>query len=300
MLGIAVLLAHGSPALTITDNFTDPSSWGTPFTGGGAMSVGNGRMNYTATGTLTTTGGAAIPRNTPILLTTQDWSMQVNVHVDPFTIAAQGQFADVFLGFGKTGDWFNTHVTFEFDRGWWHSGFWDIGDDVRINGVDAPGLFNVSNLTSADAALRMDYSAANHTITYYFDADGAANGYNWAAQGIANLASGTYNLHLSATDTFTIFLLGSSGYQDVAAGQAYLSNLVITVAAPPPLTLIRSGTNVTLTWPTNAAGFTLQSTTNLAAAAFWTTASPAPVVVNTNNAVTNTISGTRKFYRLSQ
>ena len=264
------------------------------------MSVGNGRMNYTAIGTLTTTGGAAIPRNAPILLTTQDWSMQVDVHVDPFAIASQGQFADVFLGFGKTGDWFNTHVTFEFDRGWWHSGFWDIGDDVRINGVDAPGLFHLSNLTSADAALRMDYSAANHTITYYFDADGAAYGYNWVAQGTTNLTSGTYNLNLSATDTFTIFLLGSSGYQNVAAGQAYLSNLVITVTAPPRLTLIHSGANVVLTWPTNAAEFTLQYTTNLAPPAVWTTVSPTPVVANTNNAVTNAISGTRRFYRLSQ
>ena len=232
-LGVAVLLAQVSPAATITDNFTDPSNWGTPFAQGGSMSVGNGRMNYTATATLTTDGGAAAVRNTPLLPTTQDWSMQVDVHIDPFTITAQDQFTDVFLGFGKTGDEFNTHVTFEFDRGWWHSGFWDIGDDVRINGVDAPGLFNVNNLTSPDAALRMDYNAANHTITYYSDADGAAGGYNWVAQGTANLASGTYNLNLSASDTFTILLVGSSGYRNVAAGQAYLDNLVITYTPPP-------------------------------------------------------------------
>ena len=36
------------------------------------------------------------------------------------------------------------------------------------------------------------------------------------------------------------------------------------VPGPPQLTIIPSGANVILTWPTNATGFTLQSTTNLA------------------------------------
>jgi hypothetical protein len=228
VLEVTVLLVQVSPAVTITDNFTVPSNWGPPiiFAPGHNMSVGSGRMNYTST--TTDNGGAAIPRNAPLLPTTQDWSMKVDVHIAPFTITAPGPYVDLFLGFGKTGDEFNTHVIFEFDRSLWYGGYYDIGDDVRINGVDAPGLFNVFNLTSPDAALRMDYNAANHTVTYYFDADGAANGYNWTAQGTANLASGTYNLNLSAADTFTVMLVGSSSNQVVTAGQAYLSNLEIT------------------------------------------------------------------------
>jgi hypothetical protein len=55
-----------------------------------------------------------------------------------------------------------------------------------------------------------------------------------------------------------------------------------------------------LTWPTNATGFTLQSTTNLVSTTVWSNVSPAAVIVNTNNAVTNAISGKQKFYRLSQ
>src|ERR1019366_8791040 len=65
------------------------------------------------------------------------------------------------------------------------------------------------------------------------------------------------------------------------------------------LTIIRSATNVILTWPTNATGFTLQSTTNLVSPAVWTTVVPGPVAVNGNNTVTNPISGTLQFYRLS-
>jgi hypothetical protein len=72
----------------------------------------------------------------------------------------------------------------------------------------------------------------------------------------------------------------------------------------PQLTITRSGTNVILTWPTNMegfsyAGYTLQFTTNLSTAA-WSTNLPAPVVVNGFYTVTNPISGTHKFYQLSQ
>ena len=70
--------------------------------------------------------------------------------------------------------------------------------------------------------------------------------------------------------------------------------------APPQLTIIPSGANVILTWPTNAAGFTLQSTTNLGSSAVWITNSPAPVIVNGQNTVTNPITGAQQFYRLSQ
>jgi hypothetical protein len=55
-----------------------------------------------------------------------------------------------------------------------------------------------------------------------------------------------------------------------------------------------------LTWPTNIAGFTLQSTTNLGSSAVWTTNSPAPVIVNDQYVMTNPISGGQQFYRLSQ
>jgi hypothetical protein len=254
-LVLAVLPARGSPACTITDDFTNPANWGTPAnTPGMDISVGGGRMNYTSTSI--NEGGAAIPRNAPLLPTTQDWSMKVDVHLDPFTLTTQDQFCDVFLGFGKTGDWFNTHVTFEFGRGLWgsHNGYY-IGDDVSIDGDAAPPLFDVYNLnlTSSESALRMDYTAAAHTITYLFDADGPAGGYTWVAQGTANLASGTYNLNLSPTDTFTIFLLGSSHYQTVAAGQAYLSNLEITVTCVQYTYTTNNGT-ITITGYTGSDG----------------------------------------------
>ncbi|MGA9777813.1 MAG: Ig-like domain-containing protein [Verrucomicrobiia bacterium] len=95
---------------------------------------------------------------------------------------------------------------------------------------------------------------------------------------------------------------GTTVTQASVASVTYFSIITTTnvaVASAPVLTIRPSGTNVILTWPTNATGFTLESATNLVSPV-WTTNSTAPFIVNTNNAVTNGISGTQKFYRLSQ
>ena len=95
---------------------------------------------------------------------------------------------------------------------------------------------------------------------------------------------------------------GTTVTQASVASVTYFSIITTTsvaVASAPVLYIRPAGTNVILTWPTNATGYTLVSATNLVAPV-WLTNSPAPVVVNTNNAVTNGFSGARKFYRLSQ
>ncbi|MGC9943406.1 MAG: choice-of-anchor tandem repeat GloVer-containing protein [Verrucomicrobiota bacterium] len=86
-----------------------------------------------------------------------------------------------------------------------------------------------------------------------------------------------------------------------ASGGTNGTGMVFSLTLPTPqLTIIRSGTNALVTWPTNALEFTLQSTTNLVPPTVWTTVSPPPyAVIYTNDEVTNTISGTDQFYRLS-
>ncbi|HLH57099.1 MAG TPA: choice-of-anchor tandem repeat GloVer-containing protein [Verrucomicrobiae bacterium] len=70
--------------------------------------------------------------------------------------------------------------------------------------------------------------------------------------------------------------------------------------AAPVLAEIAMGENLILTWPTNFPGFTLQCTTNLGPSAVWTSDTPVPVTVNGQITVTNPISGTQRFFRLSQ
>ena len=75
---------------------------------------------------------------------------------------------------------------------------------------------------------------------------------------------------------------------------------IVMPPPPPTLMIAQDGNQLVLSWPTNAAGFALQSTTNLLSPAVWTSVSTQPVVVNGQNTVTNPISGTQQFYRLSQ
>ncbi|HLX72634.1 MAG TPA: choice-of-anchor tandem repeat GloVer-containing protein [Verrucomicrobiae bacterium] len=90
----------------------------------------------------------------------------------------------------------------------------------------------------------------------------------------------------------------TTGGAGVNAGAIFSYTLPVVV--PVTLSIARSGTNVILTWPTNASGYTLQSSVQLGAAASWSNVSPAAVVVGGLEAVTNRISGSRGFYRLSQ
>jgi len=95
-------------------------------------------------------------------------------------------------------------------------------------------------------------------------------------------------------------LYGTTLYGSTNGFGAVFSISLGAAASTPQLTLLRTGTNVVVAWPTNFTGYTLQSATNLTSPTTWSNISTAPVVINTNNVVTNGISGTRKFYRLSQ
>jgi hypothetical protein len=87
-----------------------------------------------------------------------------------------------------------------------------------------------------------------------------------------------------------------SGVTAIAAGGAHTVALLGTRA--PRLTIIRSGPNVILTWPTNAVGFTLQSTRNLSLPNSWSPAAQ-PTVTNAGHiSLTIPTPAVRKFFRL--
>ena len=73
-----------------------------------------------------------------------------------------------------------------------------------------------------------------------------------------------------------------------------------TVFSPPGVSSLRSGANLILAWPTNVAGFTLLTSTNLAISNSWTVVSPAPVIVNGQYTVTNSFTNRYQFYRLKK
>jgi uncharacterized repeat protein (TIGR03803 family) len=101
-----------------------------------------------------------------------------------------------------------------------------------------------------------------------------------------------------------LILSGDALYGTATSGGVWGGGTVFSLSfgsvSVPQLTIVPSGLYVILTWPTNTIGFTLQSTTSLGSSAVWSTNSPAPVVVNGQNVVTNSITGKQQFFRLSQ
>jgi hypothetical protein len=85
---------------------------------------------------------------------------------------------------------------------------------------------------------------------------------------------------------------------EIAATQILGANQPLTTNAT--LTASVSGNNVVLSWPLAAAGFTVQSRTNLTSGT-WTTVSIIPQIVgNTTWQATVPVSGSIRFFRLSR
>jgi uncharacterized repeat protein (TIGR03803 family) len=98
-----------------------------------------------------------------------------------------------------------------------------------------------------------------------------------------------------------LILSGNTLYGTTSAGGSSGNGTVFSFALPRPLLAIaHSGTNVLLTWSASPSSYTLEFATNLVSPTFWNTNLPAPVILGGLNTVTNPISASAKFYRLSQ
>jgi uncharacterized repeat protein (TIGR03803 family) len=123
--------------------------------------------------------------------------------------------------------------------------------------------------------------------------------YNWYQDNgsISGLILSNYTLY--GTTQFS----GNLGFD--TNGTSLGEGSVYSITFLPQLKIVSSGTNVTLSWPTNVSvmdtsGFVLQSATNPFSSASWSAVSPSPVVLNGQYTVTNPIAGAQMFYRLSQ
>ncbi len=102
------------------------------------------------------------------------------------------------------------------------------------------------------------------------------------------------NYPLGALSSSQGFLYGAT-----SGGGISRSGTVFRAELPPKLNITAAATGLVLSWPANGTSFVLQSTTNLSSPV-WTVNLPAPIVINGQNTVSNPVSGTQQFFRLSQ
>ena len=155
---------------------------------------------------------------------------------------------------------------------------------AQLNGLPA-GLIAPAGTTPVSPATGSATVAANGTSTWSLVVDVNDNLTNGTA--LAETPTGiNYAMSAISLPTRPVLTITPSNFTSVVRF---------------PLLAIQklSSASVRLRWPTNDTGFTLQSNTNLTTTN-WTTVSPSPSVLGTNNVVTNTTSGAQKFYRLKQ
>lgn len=128
----------------------------------------------------------------------------------------------------------------------------------------------------------------------------------WDAQhGMRNLhevLTNEYGLQLNGWQLSGARAISGNGMVIVGFGtnpngqtEGWIANL-----APLLLGISRSGSNIALSWETNAIGFILKQSTSLGSSALWNT-NPAPVYVSGRQfVVTNQVIGDHQYYRLSK
>ena len=93
----------------------------------------------------------------------------------------------------------------------------------------------------------------------------------------------------------TTVAAGLNGVTAIAAG--FYHTVALLGTAAPSLILRSSGNELILSWPTNAIGFTLESTLQLTPPA-WVAVTNPPVLLGAQWTVTNTFSASQRYYRL--
>ena len=124
---------------------------------------------------------------------------------------------------------------------------------------------------------------------------------NISGTGFTTLYSFTNGLD-GAYPASGVLLSGNTLYGTASGGGTNGVGTIYRLVLPPPptITLGISGTNLIMSWPTNAASYTLMSGTNLGSSAGWNAVPVNPVVINGHNTVTNPIAGQQRFFYLSQ
>ena len=212
-------------------------------------------------------------------------------------------------------------------------GVWTVSVQGNVVGVFQRGAFPGANVTDGNYALDLGIGgdASGNSISQVLPTVAGLTyrlSFDWGAEyarGTSAFVSiGNLNESLfeparvpadSGTDS-TPWIVNSSSFLFVALGNDTLTfgepdepfdwwglaldNVSVVLVSPPQLTLIPSGPNLVLRWPSDATGFVLESATSLADGGDWQDFPTAPTEIDGQKVVTITGAGPGGFFRLHQ
>jgi PKD repeat protein len=166
--------------------------------------------------------------------------------------------------------------------------------------VTNPAIKFTATVTNGTAPLTVQFNVPNtdsggNTITnwYWNFGDGAISTVKNPSHTYTNNA--TFYPALAVKNIFGLAPTGSGPVIYVKS-----TSPGIQVGPSPPLAVTLNNGTVVLSWPTNAAGYTLQFATNLIPPVTWMNVTSPPVVINGQNLVTNSVASPQMFFRLEE
>ncbi len=181
------------------------------------------------------------------------------------------------------------------------------GEVFAINS-DGSGFTNLFSFTNGIDGVNPEAGLvlSGHTLYGTADGGGAKNfgdvfSINTSGTGFTTIYSFTNGLDGSSPAS-GVLLSGNTLYGTASGGGTNGDGTIYSLGLPlpPTMTIGISGTNLIISWPTNAGSYTLMSGTNLNSSAGWNAVSASQGIINGHNTVTNPIAGQQMFFYLSQ
>ena len=166
---------------------------------------------------------------------------------------------------------------------------------INSDGVTPIGGLTLSGNTLYGTAQQGGSSGWGTAFALNTDGTGFTNLHSFTR--ISNPDSGNGANSDGALPQTALLLSGNALYGTAFGGGAAANGTVFSLSFRPQLTIVRSGTNVILTWPANVAGFDYTGYTLQSASALTGTFTNLPAATSP---YTNPITGPQQFYRLSQ
>jgi hypothetical protein len=112
--------------------------------------------------------------------------------------------------------------------------------------------------------------------------------------------NGSYIVEWAVLDTNTTVVISQTNSGVISTGQLRSYVINFNLGGVPTLQFLAITNSIALFWPTNAAGYDLQTSTNVSNPNSWMTVAGSFALINGENAFTNSLAGTSHFFRLKK